>query len=123
MKKEIKTKWLEALRSGEYKQARDVMRDKDKNMCCLGVLCDITKNETGGEWDAFGRFIHGDTSSPESGVIPKSLEKVLGISQTGRLKKRYKAPNLLRDDSIHLTVLNDSGLSFKQIANIIEKNF
>ena len=49
MNKEIKRKWIEALRSGEYKQAQHQLRDGDR-FCCLGVLCDIHSKETGGEW-------------------------------------------------------------------------
>lgn len=39
--KEIKNKWLEALRSGKYKKGSGRLRDEKNNYCCLGVLCDI----------------------------------------------------------------------------------
>lgn len=41
MDKKLKTKWLRALRSGKYKQARGAMRVRDGKTvlyCCLGVL-------------------------------------------------------------------------------------
>lgn len=41
MNKELKPKWLKALRSGEYKQSRETLKD-DNGFCCLGVLCDLT---------------------------------------------------------------------------------
>lgn len=45
MKPEIKAKWIEALRSGKYKQGTGVLRGKDLSgktrHCCLGVLCEI----------------------------------------------------------------------------------
>jgi hypothetical protein len=42
MDAEIKTKWVEALRSGEYDQARGVLHDRDNGgFCCLGVLCKV----------------------------------------------------------------------------------
>lgn len=45
MNKEFKAKWLTALRSGEYKQGRNFLRQTNPNgkdrFCCLGVLCDI----------------------------------------------------------------------------------
>ena len=40
MKSELKAKWLEALRSGKYEQAKGCLR-KDDRYCCLGVLCDV----------------------------------------------------------------------------------
>lgn len=37
-------KWVQALRSGEYKQGKDALRDNDK-FCCLGVACEVYKKE------------------------------------------------------------------------------
>jgi len=39
--KAAKTRWVEALRSGKYKQARGTLRDATGAMCCLGVLAEI----------------------------------------------------------------------------------
>lgn len=36
----IKAKWLEALRSGEYRQGEGTFVDEGKH-CCLGVLCEV----------------------------------------------------------------------------------
>lgn len=44
LKPEIKTKWINALRSGKYKQTTDCLRD-DTGYCCLGVLTDIYISE------------------------------------------------------------------------------
>lgn len=47
MDPELKAKWVDALRSGEYPQAQQVLVaiDKDSNeptgYCCLGVLCKV----------------------------------------------------------------------------------
>ena len=46
----IKAQWLEALRSGEYKQGREYLRQSNKDTvlyCCLGVLCDLHRKATG----------------------------------------------------------------------------
>lgn len=40
MNKEIKDKWVEALRSGNYKQGYGNLQTGD-SYCCLGVLCEI----------------------------------------------------------------------------------
>ena len=44
MTKELKEKWVTALRSGEYKQGLKTLRDGD-TYCCLGVLADICECE------------------------------------------------------------------------------
>lgn len=45
MNPEIKERWLEALRSGKYKQGQKLLRARDVDgneyHCCLGVLCDL----------------------------------------------------------------------------------
>lgn len=41
MKAEVKAEWVAALRSGNYKQGRNYLRQGDE-FCCLGVLCDIS---------------------------------------------------------------------------------
>lgn len=43
MDADVKTKWIEALRSGKYQQCRLSLHDTlNDQYCCLGVLCDIT---------------------------------------------------------------------------------
>lgn len=37
---DLKTKWIAALRSGEYKQATSQLQKGD-SFCCLGVLCKV----------------------------------------------------------------------------------
>lgn len=49
MKADLKAKWIEALRSGEYEQASGQLR-LDGAYCCLGVLCEVAGipiNESG----------------------------------------------------------------------------
>lgn len=37
--------WLKALRSGEYKQTKNVLTRSDREThCCLGVMCEIDSN-------------------------------------------------------------------------------
>jgi hypothetical protein len=42
MDKILKEKWVAALRSGEYKQCKDQLKDGG-GYCCLGVLCEISE--------------------------------------------------------------------------------
>lgn len=54
MDPELKAKWVEALRSGEYKQCRGKFEFAGK-FCCLGVLCIAagkpTTDEGAGNWE------------------------------------------------------------------------
>lgn len=40
MDKELAVKWIEALRSGKYKQGRSRLKHAGRH-CCLGVLCEV----------------------------------------------------------------------------------
>lgn len=40
MDESVKRRWLEALRSGDYQQT-DAYLSRDNRYCCLGVLCEI----------------------------------------------------------------------------------
>jgi hypothetical protein len=54
MKKRVKKLWVEALRSGEFRQGKGALHPNHKNgggYCCLGVLCELHRRETGeGKW-------------------------------------------------------------------------
>lgn len=39
--KNIKARWIKALRSRKYQQAQGRLREMDIGYCCLGVLCDV----------------------------------------------------------------------------------
>ncbi len=51
MEASLKAKWIEALRSGKYKQGRWALRTKPDHFCCLGVLCDVSSFS---EWEENG---------------------------------------------------------------------
>ena len=58
MNKAIKAKWIRALRSGKYRQARMALRCVRRDgptYCCLGVLCNVIdpkgwEKDIGGVW-------------------------------------------------------------------------
>lgn len=107
----VKTKWLEALRSGKYKQTIGKLR-KPNGFCCLGVLYDVTsKNKWDNDKDQYCT-ISGSDSNLNSADVSKNLIKVLDQP----LKNDV--------DSIqgYLAENNDRGWGFKKIANWIEKN-
>ena len=49
MNQEIKKRWIEALRSGEYQQGKESLFHCGK-FCCLGVLTDLYIKEHGLQW-------------------------------------------------------------------------
>lgn len=115
MKPKVKEKWLEALRSGEYKQTKKHLRDEN-GFCCLGVLCDIHAKETGGEW------LGGDdayTYQDWGGILPPSVMEWAGLDGADA-----DLPETVRvgyETCGTLSSVNDAGASFERIATIIEK--
>lgn len=117
MKKAIAFKWATALESGEYKQGREALR-KGKSYCCLGVLCDLSKqgvwNKTtyagSNTWEYRSKL---DRSEAE---LPEDVEKWAGLkSQSGRVTI---------GEVTSLANMNDSKLfDFKMIAAFIRKNY
>lgn len=103
-------KWVEALRSGEFEQARCVLREKDR-FCCLGVACELYRRETGqGEWDDESHFL-GDAHT-----LPYTVRDWLGLrSEVGGYSAvTPSGEKNLADDH------NDKGETFAQIADLIE---
>lgn len=116
MKAEWKEPWVAALRSGNFAQAKEVLRDPTSNsFCCLGVLCDISNL---GTWhgSAFEltfpepfEYDGGLIDSEESeGELYTDTRDFFGLdgSSMGRL----------------MTMNDDDGYSFAEIADWIEEN-
>lgn len=135
MSKKNKQKWIEALRSGKYKQSKKALRNDD-GFCCLGVACDLMDSE----WkyqDDEGEYYFDS----ENNVLPESVKAWIGtefrnpriypnkndISRIkGELSSRTTGGNRLINHldemgSITLAELNDNGFSFEFIAEMIEK--
>jgi len=103
MDAEIKRKWVEALRSGKYRQAQRRLR-RDDAFCCLGVLCDIAGR---GQWRDDGGFIFEGPHDVEHTVLPVGMNDLVGLGPL---------------DEAHLAEMNDEGESFAKIADYIEAN-
>lgn len=107
MNADLKTAWVEALRSGKYKQTQKFLR-VDGGYCCLGVLCDISGE---GTW----------AQDPWSNSSGYSYE---GEFDTERLTpSMLHAFEISNEDAEALMEMNDKeGLSFSSIADYIEDN-
>lgn len=115
MKPEIKQRWIEALRSGEYKQGTTYLR-QDNSYCCLGVLCDLyNKDHYETCWEPVTKGCDVYAIDGSGCVLPSAVEQWSGLLHCEG--KYGEAPEH------RLTVLNDDGLSFQEISNIIEEHF
>lgn len=103
MNKQIKQKWVTALRSGHYKQGQRQLRTRENEFCCLGVLCNIHAQE------------HLDFATRQlSPVMYDSAQAFLPDMVAQWAKIPYSV-------QLELAGMNDEGKSFNQIANYIEK--
>ena len=105
MKKEIKTRWLAALRSGQYKQTKNMLTD-GKRFCCLGVLCNLHAIETGETWQETSDAI---TYGLQYLTLPPSVMVWAGLDS----KDPLVGTRLLSNE-------NDQGMRFKTIAKLID---
>ena len=122
--------WISALRSGEYKQGQGKLKMADK-FCCLGVVTDLAVKEGKGKWRG-NRFYPntGPFSNYGSGLLPCNIACLLGWSEA-EVRQDWVAIAVDQDVLLlHIAVddaaqaldrLNDSGYSFLQIADLIEK--
>lgn len=116
MNPEIKARWVERLRSGEYVQARMSLRTQDNKFCCLGVLSQMAADEgviSQPELLPTGQYsYHTDNDSRTATLHPRVAEWAGIKSDLGA----YGPYNSLAGD-------NDDGADFATIADTIEEHF
>lgn len=126
--------WIDALRDPKRSQTTGCLYDQS-GMCCLGVAADISGL---GEWSGpYKRqmYVTADGVNREESVTPVEVAEWLGfprISDTtitplvGTVIQNPFIPGLtgrdVDDDGTGYTLasLNDAGLTFPQIADVIE---
>lgn len=109
----ILNEWVAALRSGQYKQGQRYLRSCNDTYCCLGVLLDIegTQWKITEGYDAYyamngkaeSRHLYfGDSDvSTEGDISPCSVHDGVNVYN-------------------FLAGMNDAGLSFHDIATVLE---
>jgi len=109
MNEEVKKKWLEALRGGEYVQGTSCLVDSKNRFCCLGVLCDLYLLEVGDGWEH--KPVDNSYFCYEgSGSLPLRVQEWADLSSDPYVY------------GTKLSVWNDAKLkTFKQIADMIEE--
>lgn len=134
MKAEVKKLWVDALRSGDYKQVEGALR-KDDQFCCLGVLCDVavkngvdlkveTKDIGWGPHDVIYKY--GEEQNSDS--LP---DEVMAWAELDSADPEVAIPNPYPEDyeegvdpedyEAALSATNDDyGYDFARIADLIE---
>lgn len=129
MNKAVKDKWLAALRSGEYKQGQESLHVKGEDgepdkFCCLGVLCDLAVK------DGLPCLVRGEaydgspvvTYDGDLALLPTRVMNWAGLDSINPAPKGYEDPQ--RDSDRYRSTLasyNDMGMTFPEIANLIEE--
>lgn len=107
---ENQTRWLAALRSGDFKQGHSYLRTCKDEFCCLGVAAEMFKPDDL-EPEPRGALLAYDGEAclaPQYVVNTLNLRDFLGSA---------------RDPSEYaLSSMNDAGKTFAEIADIIEAN-
>ncbi len=101
MNRDAIQKWIDALRSGEYKQCQGQLR-KGNSFCATGVLCDVHSKEFNSKasWED-NKYLGNEVSMPMIVQNWINSEIVIGI----------------------ITMNDGHRMGFNQIADKIEKKF
>lgn len=114
MREDIKKRWVEALRSGQYKQGKGCLNN-GKAYCCLGVLCEILRDEVGLEWikGSQGNYHARTGNSMNGSYLPDPIMEFAELED-------LNPPVIFGDKPLALAYLNDNVLDFREIADLIE---
>lgn len=137
MNPEIKQQWISALRSGAFEQGRLNLKYDDGQgikYCCLGVLCELSKADAdlGTQEILQGRYSSGFfTDSPVTDLgtayPPQKISDWAGLhTADAQLPRPFwtTSPRTGQEVEVEsLAAANDYGLSFEDIARIIEEQF
>lgn len=108
---ELKTKWIIALRSGDYEQGRDGhLRDRLNCFCCLGVLADVCGVEWQQQRPNESEYHFTSQGHDEFGLFWPTPS---GVAETTREQATVEDLILMNDQA---------GASFAEIADWIEEN-
>lgn len=134
--------WIDALRSGEYKQGLNrlttILPDGTQHDCCLGVACKLAmKNAVA--LAIYYESLAGDVNvrrvhyNSAFSLMPQAVSNWLGVpywqQNTNNGDVTIDFPVLedrhyhSEERSVTLSWMNDKGMSFSQIADVLEWYF
>lgn len=109
--------WVEALRSGEFKQCAGALSRQENGFCCLGVACEVYQQNVGGLRVEPAELCDDENKyDGEASVLPERVRDWLGLSCVEG--SYHTADENYRFRTLH--ELNDIGTDFAEIADIIE---
>jgi hypothetical protein len=126
----VRDKWVAALKSGEYEQAKGYLRvTKTANpgetavgFCCLGVLCDIAVKDgviPPGIEDHEGAMAYGENLDEQG--LPDEVQEWAGLTNSD---PRFINPIDAEGVADYASSWNDdNGKTFEEIAEMIEFTF
>ena len=125
MKPEIKQRWVDALRSENYKQCYFALKEEDR-FCVIGVLCDVLKNDINGFWDENDCFICQDEYFECEEIVyyhpPNKLFLYCGVEPSEQNRYYFQLVKYGDNSECRLINLNDiDRLTFNQLADLIEE--
>ena len=107
--------WVEALRSGKYQQGRRALRTLDNKYCCLGVACEVYREQTGdGDWREADEYVsfHPSEGNKGTALLPSAVQKWFGLRES---------PFVGHDPLTYLNDREGCSVSFRDLANLIEQ--
>lgn len=125
MDEQIKQDWIGALKSGEYTQGTHCLNN-GTGMCCLGVLTDLYRKKHGGEWEPREGvpLLVLTGAEDEDMALPIQVrtwaKMESSVPMLPFLNREYEGMKNLSYDKTNIAELNDSGVPFNQIADLIE---
>ncbi len=110
VREDLLKRWVVALRSGHYKQGKNVLRSVDDNYCCLGVLCEVYNKQIGG--------LKIEKLHKQPGIV-KNFYSFDGCE--ARLPPAVKIATKINNCSTYAVMNDDKNKSFAEIADYIEE--
>ena len=130
MNQEFKKEWVAALRSGEFIQGKNALC-ADGKYCCLGVACELLhrKGLTPKRVSKTSENITYYGTLESSALLPEDVQQSMKIMEKSPLvfipedqKSIDSMPTYYLGKHINVAALNDNGVSFKDIADLIESS-
>lgn len=122
MNPDIKTRWVAALRSGDYAQGQDFLARNVNGVvehCCLGVLCDLAAAD--GIVEKGVGYYGVDIITFQADTDPSAATALLPPSVLEWAEHEgYLMVVEVDGEKESLNGLNDTGYAFAQIADLIE---
>lgn len=128
MDQDIKNRWVNALRSGEYQQTKNWLV-RENGYCCLGVLCEIAVQDGVVIEEAGGYTSVEDNDDRSYEDLPKAVQHWAGLDSENPLSDvEFAGPDseyrATRQKFAYLSELNDDmDYDFERIAEVIDRVF